>query len=488
MSLKNLATNSVLYIAVDALMRGFGIILIPVYTRFLTPADYGTLTIITSITSLLTVFYTLGLPASSTRLYFEKPQDLDYVQRLWGTNITFIIFVSFSLTAILLVSGKWVLKPLLGNIAFYPYAFLGLISVTTIPFFNMYQTTLKVRQMGKRFSVQNFFRFLLLMGLTIFFVVIVKMDASGPLLAAAIVGIITFIYTGYLFGKEITWGIDSQLLKKSLIYGIPLLPHSLSGWVTSLLDRIFLYRITSLANVGLYNIGYSAGMILNLVTAGFNEAFVPYFMDTSEKREPGHVDRLKKIGLLVISLYVIFAIMISVFAKDLIKLLTAPSFHESWVVAPFIAFSNVLEGVYRLFVIPLFYNYKGTKFVSLCTFTAAGSNILFLSLLIPGYGLIGAGLAICCTQLVTVLMTGTIAHFMKSFSFRWNYFRIAAVILLGICGTGLILLFDQGYIFQSNLAEKAGFAVILSFLVLAASGGLKDIAHSVQSLRNLYQR
>ena len=124
-STKKLGINSVIYIFAEVSIKGIGFLLIPIYTRYLTPQDYGIVALVTSVTAFLSIFYLLGLPAAIRRFYFTDPTNESYVKRLWGTNITFIIIISFIATFVLiLLKGKG-LSLFLGEVPFYPFVILG---------------------------------------------------------------------------------------------------------------------------------------------------------------------------------------------------------------------------------------------------------------------------------------------------------------------------------------------------------------------------
>ncbi|MCK5608089.1 oligosaccharide flippase family protein [Candidatus Pacearchaeota archaeon] len=466
------------------MMKSIGFLLIPLYTRLLTPSDYGILAVVTAITSLLGVFYMLGLPASSNRFYFEDPQNEKYVKELWGTNISFILIISFSFTTLLLLTGDRLFQSFIGEIAFYPYIVLGLITITTIPFFNMYQQTLKTKQLGGKFGTQNIARFLFNLGFILLFVVVLRMKAEGPLLAGAITGVIFFIYTAVTFGKYIKWGINFKILKKNLSYGLPLVLHGLAGWITTLLDRIFLNTFRSVAEVGLYTIGYSFGIVLNLVTAGFNEAFSPYFMKCMKENNKQDLKQISKLSLIVIGIYVILAIFISIFSKDVIRFMATESYYSGWQVAPFIAFSSVMQGMYRILAAPLFFNLGGTKFISLGTFVSSGLSIAFLIYLIPKYGIIGAGFSSLLTNVIIVFLIGIIAH--KIEPFEWNYKKMGLIIFMGLCVSFSIIYMESKGMFFNYLPFKIITGILTSVTILIISNnGLIGLKSNIKLIRKL---
>lgn len=483
--IKTLSKNSFVYIIVEVMMKGIGFLLIPVYTRLLSPSDYGILAIVTSIASLLTVFYTLSLSSASSRFYFEDPQNENYLKELWGTNITFVLIVSICLSTFLILKGDKIFSLFIGDLPFYPYVLLGLVAISTMPLFEMYQEVLRTKQIGKQYGLQNLSRFVVNLLLSLFFVVILKLKAEGPLLANAITGIILFTYTAITFGRYIKWGINFKILKNNLSYSLPLLPHSLTGFVMSMLDRLFINKFRSTADAGIYNIGFSFGIILNLVTAGINEAFAPYFIKIMKKGDKKDLNEINSLSLSIIGIYVVIAIIISLFAKEVIMLMTTKPFHDSWKVTPFIVFSNVFQGVYRFFVAPLFFNLTGTKFVSLGTFISAVVNIGLLFYFIPRYGMIGAGIASLLVNLLVVIIIATIAYYVEPFD--WNYKKITLITGLGLIGTFFILYSEAMGILFYHFYTKIFAGMFLSTVILLFSNnGINGLKRKFLIMKKLY--
>ena len=85
MKVPKIFQNTAIYMVVMVLQKGLSFFLLPLYTSFLSPSDYGILGVVTSISSLLAVFITMGLDADAARYYYKNNQDANFSKRLYGT-------------------------------------------------------------------------------------------------------------------------------------------------------------------------------------------------------------------------------------------------------------------------------------------------------------------------------------------------------------------------------------------------------------------
>lgn len=392
MSQKTLLVNSSIYSFLMLLQKGINFILVPVLTLYLSTRDYGTISVITAISAFLNVFYILALNGALNRFYYEYKDNNELVKRLFGTIFTFMFFNSVVITIIIFFSRKWILEPFLGDIEFYPYMLLGLVSIIFNPFFFIYQSALQTRQKSVLYGKNNLAFFLVNLTLLLIAVIVFDQGAKGVLGALALTNFTFFLYTFFSFKNDLFFGISVDILKKCFRYSFPLIPHSLSGVATMLIDRILINKLINVSLVGIYSIGNNFGSIVFLIASGVNQAFVPWFNQRMKENDSRQVPQ--KVKLLIL-FYCILALGISFFGKDIIVLVIPEDYHNGWKVIPFIAFAFVYHGVYYFFAGVLFYDIKGrgNKIIPIITISTAILNIVFNIILIPKFGIIGASIA-----------------------------------------------------------------------------------------------
>src|SRR5690606_6214139 len=245
--------NSSIYSILNLLQKGINFLLIPILTLYLTPQDYGIVAVVAALNAFLYKIYLLSLNASVNRFYYEYKEDELKVRKLFGTTVTFVFLTSVVLTIILLFGHNFLIDPFLGGVSFFPYMLLGMISVLFNPVFMIYQNTLQAKQEGIKYARQNLMFFIVNLIFLLVSVVIFELGAQGVIGALALTNFIFFLYTLTTFSKEIKFGIDFVILRDSLKYSLPLVPHSISAVASTFIDRIFINNFLSTSLVGIYS-------------------------------------------------------------------------------------------------------------------------------------------------------------------------------------------------------------------------------------------
>ena len=425
------------------LQKGVNFLLIPILTLYLTTFDYGVIAVILAINAFLNTFYLLGLNSSLNRFYYEYKNDTALLKKLFGTIITFVVFNSILITFILILARKWFIIPFLVNVDFFPFMILGLISVLFNPCFTIYQNTLQASQNGTKYGKNNLMFFIVNITLLLISVVIFDMGAIGVLGSLAITNIIFFIYTLFQFKSDITFGIELNILKKTLKYSAPLIPHTLSGYVSNMIDRIFINKYLSTSLVGIYSVGSNFGNIIFLVASGINQAFVPWFNSQVKSNE---LDKIPKVANILTVVYSIIALGLSFFGKEIIVFITPKTYHESWIVIPLIAYAFVFHGIYYFFAGVLFYNIdgKGNRIIPFVTVSTAVINISLNIFAIPKFGILGAAAATFVSKIILAVSLSFI--YRKFINIKYSKF------FLFITPTSLFIISQIAYLpFENDL-------------------------------------
>jgi O-antigen/teichoic acid export membrane protein len=426
--IQRLGKSSVIYTITTILQNGIAFFLLPLYTRYLTPNDYGILAVVSSINGFLTIFLMLSLHGAMTRFYFDYRFEPEKLKAFWGTILTFILIFSMGAGGLLILFGQILFKPVIGEIPFWPFVALGIGAVMFQPFFTIYLSLLQTREEAGKYAIFSFSQFIINLALVITLVVFIGWGAEGPLTATLITAVLFFITSIYALRKDVVFGINKMYLKEALRYSLPLVPHSLASQISNATGKLFLNYLVNTGAAGLYNIGFMFGSIIGVVSDGINKAYVPISMGILSANRREELDHLKNIVLFLVVMYCLLGTVISLFSKEAIFILTTEAFYKSYVIVPFLAFYFVLGGIYYILVNILFFVKRATKFVAIGTGLGAVANILLSWVLIPRYGLFGAAAATMLAQVIGTLFIGFIG---RTFEFiRWEYKKFAFIFIL----------------------------------------------------------
>ncbi len=438
MAVPKILGNSVIYTGVTILQKCVSFFLLPLYTAYLTPADYGITGVVASVSALLAIFTTLGLDAAGSRFYYKYKGESTYVRRLYGTISCIILTNSAVFGGLFILAHRWIVDPLVGGIEFYPYVLVGLLNVIVTPLYLLFQGYLQTIQDGKTFGINAMLNFLLQVGLTILFVAVYKMGALGVLLAGLITSVVFFLYVIVVFFIHQYHGIDKSIAKESFKYSLPLLPHTLANWSNSTIDKLLVNGIRSETDAGLYNLGSQYSSVANTMSIAVNNAYVPWFFDKANDIS-NNMPQIRKMSEMITWIVCFICVIMSLFSQEVLDLMISnPAYDGVWKVIPFLICGTIFGTIYFFYVNVLFL--KNTGVIFTITVSTIAVNVGLNILLIPVLGFIGCGVAFMATFFVKSVLSVFISMWKnKEIRFRTLYLYLIAFVSSIICLSALLL-------------------------------------------------
>ena len=393
MSLRQLARASALYTFGNLAPKVGAFLLLPIYVRFLTQAEFGTLAIISSLSGLLGIVYRLGYDGSLMRLHFDvAPSERS---RLYGSVMVFAL--GFAVVASVIAVA--ILGPLFGvlfpEVPFLPLGLLG-VAIALVSVVQFVPATLfRATGQAGRFVVYNLGGFVLVSLMTVALVV-AGYGVAGILVAQLIGAGVLLIIAIWVIGRLGPIVLDRTAIVSATRLGLPLVPHAISGWTLRLSDRwlipllIALPPVSALAALGSYALGYQLAYVVSLVVISVNAAWSPWFFRIGNEEWGPHVYR--EMVTIVMAGTIVLAVGISVIARELVEVMATPAYAPAADVLPVIAFASVAQGLYVMLSSVVFL-VKATGRLALFTVVAALLNIGLNLVLIPTQGIMGAAFA-----------------------------------------------------------------------------------------------
>ena len=414
--LGRLAKNTVVYGAGDVLNRFIAFLLLPLFTYFLTPTDYGVASLLWLLGFVLTPVFSLGFGAALGACYFEGDNQERKETTIWTAFL--ILSLSCTTLAILGTVFSVEISELMLRSADHGYLVTILILSTSFAILGTpLRLHLQFEERAKTAVAVTIAVTLVSVALSIILIVVLRRGVRGMIESSLIAQIFSIVLLLTLTVPKlrirINWGLGKELLR----LGVPLIPAFAFVFVIQHGNKYILQFFEGLEVVGVYTIGFNVGLLVGIIVTGFQTAWMPYFMSFLHKQDEAHA----LFGRILT--YYIFAIgslslLFFVVAKPLVMIMTQPGFHEAYKVVGLSATAQCLTGVFSIFL-PAVYFAKEVKYIGFVQLVAAIIAILLNLLLIPPLGLLGAGLA---------LMFGMLA--MAGFQQLWNfrnrgrYFRV----------------------------------------------------------------
>jgi O-antigen/teichoic acid export membrane protein len=309
-------------------------------------------------------------------------------------------------------------------------------------------------------------QFLLSTGFVIVFVVFLKRGAEGSLSGQVLAGLILAIPLTVLTLRSVTIAVDWALLKKSLFFGFPLMVYNYAALMTEFSNRFFIERYSSLSDLGLYNLGYQFGWLMQSFLDAGHLAWTPIFFETARRDDaPKVFGRFASYYLIVVTW---LALTLALLAREAIRLVAPETFHSSYDVVPVLVLGNSLSAVWFMLVNQVFVANK-TGYLTLITLVGAAVNVILNVLMTSRLGIAGAAWAMCGSSLVQVVLLYQVSQ--RAYPIAFESGRVLRILAVGIgafcCGYALS---PSGL--WSAVMFKIGIVTALYPVLLYAVGGV----------------
>jgi len=467
-----IARHSGIYVVANVLQRGTAFVLLPLYTHVLTPAEYGTIAIVTALAGILAVLLPISINGAITRFYFEYREEPEQLRSFWGAILAFMLLSCGLFGLLLLVFGGAFFEWALGDVAFWPFVAIGIATAMAQPFFQTVQTIFQTREQPLHYAAVSGGHFLLTLLLTIYLILGEGWGAAGPLFAMFVSSILFAAGGLYALRRNFRLSLHPAYLRAALAYVLPQIPHGLSSLALTTTDRFLLNGLVSLAAVGIYNIAALFSLAVDLICQSVNKAFMPMSMRVMQSADPAELAQLRDAGLAMVASFCVIGASLTVFSNEIVGFIAGVAFAGAATYVPFLAFAGVAGGINYVLVNVLFFERAAAKYIPVPTITGGIASIVLNYILIVRLGPLGAAIGTMAAQLVMTLATGLIAARFEHV--RWPYGRFAILFVVAF-GTAAALAWFAPFGSLGNLALRAGglFLIVMLLSGIAWSAPLK---------------
>ena len=385
---KQVFKNSAIYGLGGLIPKLAGIVLVPIYTRFLLPADYGLLSLATMVTSMVGVLMMLGQNGSLT-LFFRASQaggDENEIKSLLFTVTAFTVGFSGLLFALMMLLGPWLMPYLVKStdFAFNPYMIVALLTAFLGVPLGLLQAMYVARGKAGIYTLLNVSSFAINTGFTIYFVVALRQGALGSLKGTLVAAALLVPVSLWLLSRQMRLKFSMDWMRKSLAFGLPLVPHYFAGWILTFADRYMLERYTSMTQVGLYSLAYNISMVLNMVSSAINTAWGPMYYDLAATEE-GRA-KLPRLTTVYAAAVTGCALAYMLLSREMLLVLASTRYHDAAGLVPIVVAGYYFFALYSVLSTGIFYARK-TKWVPIISAAAAVFNIGLNLWLMPRFGM-----------------------------------------------------------------------------------------------------
>lgn len=392
--LRLLGKESLVYGLSTVVARLLNFLLLPFYTHYLSPDEYGAVSTAYSYIAFLNILFLLGLDQAYLRFAAgadDARSEATFSTAFWATALW-----SGAVAAVLAAAAgplaSWGGLSAGGASIVRCAAAIILLDALAAPAF----ADLRLRHRAWAYAGIKSFNIVLSVALNIAFVGGLRLGVRGVFLAGVVTSAATLALLAPVFAQRLRRRFEGPLAQALLRFGLPLVPAGLGAMVVQVADRPILLHLTDGATVGVYQANYRLGIFMMLVVSMFDQAWRPFYLERAGKPEaPALMAR-------VLTLFVAgaswLALGLSFFLPDLVRFemagrtLIHPSYWEGLPIVPVVLFAYVVHGAYVNFLAPVTVA-KKTEAIAAVTLVGATVNVLANFLLIPRWNMAGAAWA-----------------------------------------------------------------------------------------------
>ena len=425
-NLARLTRHSAIYGLGDVIARLLGVLLLPLYTAYLTPSDYGKIEILFAATAVLLVVLRRGVSEGFFRFYFDST---DRAHRSTVVRTTF--WFTMATATVALVAGLALAEPLSrllqlgGEPDLVRAATLGLWAQMN---YTQLTVVYRAEERSVPFVIATLANVLVTIAATVVLVVVLEKGPLGALVGGFAGTLVVYVVLLGLRRADLGLEFSRQLLRDMNRFGAPLIPAAIGLWAISFADRWFIALIDDQAEVGVYSVAVRLASAVLMLQLAFRRAWpaLAYSIEDEDEARTTYAYVLT---------YVVYltswaALALAALAPWLVRLLTSEAgfYRASDAVAP-LAFSAVAYAGYTVVSIGAGRS-RRTQGNWIVAGIATAVNVGLCLLLIPPYGMVGAAVATLVAY--AALFLGIVVYGRRVYPVAYQWRRV--VTAAGIAG------------------------------------------------------
>lgn len=460
--LLGLLSDAAVYGATSVLSQVISFCLLPLYTSYLTPRDYGIVAMLNIISVIYQPLANLGISNAIFRR-FNRCKDEDERRTVLGTGLVGIATSSLILLSVAGFFWNPLGKLLLGegtgdhNVLVLLTLGTGFItSINAVP-----QTVLRAQRRVKTIGVLTILEVSTTILTTVFLVAVLEWGVLG-VIAGSMAGEVIFgvVLAASTF-RDLVPKLDRSILRSMLSYGLPLVPHQLQIVGLAYVSQYMLRELAGLRDAGLFNMAQKFALPVALVVNAIQRAWVPYkFQIHAEDEDPRAFFRTAVTYYVAGTAYLWLGV--SLWGPELLRVMTTDSFHEAALLVPAAALIPLSGGLRSMFSTGRELT-DNTGPLPLVAFFGLVAVVVAGLLLIPRFGAMGAAFATSIGWIVQAIGGYWLAQ--RAFRIDYQWSLIAGFLVLS---AGLVVIFYSANHSSTPLRLATAVGISVAYPAIAA--------------------
>lgn len=403
-----LFSNSAIYLLSNIARAAVPFALLPILTRYLTPAEYGTVAMFQILVAALAAVIGVSVHGAANRKFFDPDVSQHELAQYIGSCMQILVVTTLLGLAVAIAFQQ----PLSIWLGLEPTWIAWAVLVAAASFLiNLRLGQWQVRGAATRYGAMQILSSLSNMLIAVLLVTVLLRGAAGSIEAQTWTLSVFAVLAIYLLAKDkllaFSWRPD--YLREALNFGLPLVPHIVGLFLLNAADRLVIKTQLGLTEAGIYMVALQITMAMSIVFDAINKAYVPWLY---ERLARNNEEEKKQI---VRWTYAFFGATLAIAAFAFwagpyaIRLLTGHEYHEAGQLIGWLAIGQAFAGMYLAVTNYIFYS-KKTGLLALTSISSSLINLALLVVLVKFYGLIGAAWAFAIAMGFRFVLTWLVAQ------------------------------------------------------------------------------
>jgi O-antigen/teichoic acid export membrane protein len=483
--LRRLATTGAAYTASSVLSKLVAVVLLPVYTAYLSPADYGAAEVMLASLVAASILVRLGLIEALLRFYYLSTDDVpsassgprpvaagsaggrSYSEQVVATSFAALFWTATAGAAVGLALAGPISEALLGR-SDPELARLAVLGLWVLTLWEYALTLLRLDERARAYFNLTVLNVLATIPVTVWLIAVEDQGAAGILLGSFGTGLLFLAWRLWRERRRLSFVPEPALLRRMIRFGLPTMPAELSLYSLNFIDRILIVRLAGLAEAGLYALAIKFAQGMNVLARGFQLAFPPLAYSIADDDEARRVYSLIVTWFAAVCAFFVAGLWL--LARWIVDLLAAPEFFAAHEAVGLLATGIALYSLYLVLVVVLGRTGR-TEFNLPATMAGTAANVVLNLLLIPPLGIVGAGIALVVSYALILGLMYVLTQRLFPVPYEWGRLALLLAVTAATIGAGELLLPTEGLV---GFVARSALWLVMPLLLLA--GGFLSAA------------
>ena len=410
--LKTIGKQTLVYTGGVVLGKVASFVMLPVYTRYLTPADYGVLELLGMTIEVIGLISGVGIMGAVFKFYHAEHNQA-------GKNdVISTAAIGVGAIAMAVTLGGLIIAPEISRLTFGSEANLPYLQLYFLLFLfqNFEQVPLALIRAENRaglFVTVNAIKLVAMLSLNILFVVYFRMGIRGVLTSSILTSAaVSMTMSAYAF-RRVGFGFTRARFRGMLVFGIPLVPWWLGNFILVFSDRFFLNHYTNTSTVGIYSLAYKFAFLLNALAYGpFETIWTSARFEVAKRPDASEI--YARVFFYLNVILGVLGLLLALFVRDFLSVMSDPAFLPAYRVVPFLIAAQIVF-IWAAYWSVGIYLSGTTKSLATGAIVLVPLTLILNYLFIPPFGMYGA---------VAATIGAYAARFLWTYYFSQRYYPV----------------------------------------------------------------